>query len=447
MPEGMARCLKMRTSHIRSESRKESGMMNSVLSILHHAVTLLFGVYLSAGFLGIRMSRKNVAILFGFSSAVGVVYVLTFILFGDVFTAKVYPLMVHLPLLLFLTLFYKYSVLQSALSLFVAYLCCQISKWVGLAMLEFTGQEWVYYSVRIVTAIVVFAILLRYVSNAAAQLIQKPPRALLIFALLPCVYYVFDYVTGVYTTLIYSGQKVVAEFLGFALCIAYLLFLLVYFKQYEEKREAEQQTHILEMLQEQTRKEIEAQKRSAYSVSLLRHDMRHFLATISTYIDNGEYDKAKEYINGIAFYVEKTAIHKFCKNEIVNRILSSYETVMEENRIEFRQSIRIPEHLLVSDVDMTSILSNALENAIHAVLPLETEKRRIELLLRMEENKLLISVKNTFAVRPVMVDGIPQSSKAGHGFGTQSICYVAEKLHGNCQFLVQDDWFIMRVVL
>lgn len=201
------------------------------------------------------------------------------------------------------------------------------------------------------------------------------------------------------------------------------------------------------MLQVQSQKVIEAQKRSAYSVSLLRHDMRHFLTTISTYIDNGEYDKAKEYINGIVFYVERTAVHKFCKNEIVNRILSSYETVMEENQIEFRQSIRIPEHLLVSDVDMTSILSNALENAIHAVVPLETEKRRIELFLRMEENKLLISVKNTFAVRPVMVDGIPQSSKAGHGFGTQSICYVTEKLHGSCQFLVQDDWFVMRVIL
>lgn len=422
-------------------------MCNSVLSFLHHAVTLLFGVYLSAGFLGIRMNRKNVAVLFGFSSAVGAVFVIVFCLFGENVTTQVYPLMVHLPLLLFLNLFYKYSVLQSALSLLVAYLCCQISKWVGLAMLELTGQEWVYYSVRIVTAVVVLVILLRYVSNAAAQLIQKPPGALLIFAILPFVYYVFDYVTGVYTTLIYSGQKVVAEFLGFALCIAYLLFLLVYFRQYEEKCEAEQQSRILEMLQAQSKKEIEAQKRSAYSISLLRHDMRHFLATISAYIDSGEYAKAKEYINGIAFYVDRTAVHKFCKNEIVNMILSSYETVLEENRIDFRQSICIPEQLLISDVDMTSILSNALENAIHAVLPLETEKRRIELLLRMEESRLLISVKNTFAVQPVMADGIPQSSKAGHGFGTQSICYVTEKLNGSVQFLVQDGWFIVRVIL
>ena len=60
------------------------------------------------------------------------------------------------------------------------------------------------------------------------------------------------------------------------------------------------------MQQEQTQKEIEAQRRSAYTVSLLRHDMRHFLTTISAYIDSGEYDQAKEYIkrkSGILYFI------------------------------------------------------------------------------------------------------------------------------------------------
>lgn len=422
-------------------------MLNSALQLLHHAVTLLFGVYISAAFLGIRMSRKNIAILCGFSAAVGVVSTLSFIFFGEDFTTQIYPLIIHLPLILFLTLFYKHTALRSTLSVLTAYLCCQISKWVGLAMLSITELEWVYYGVRIITTIVVFAVLIRYVSNAAAQLIQKPPKALLIFAILPFTYYFFDYATGVYTELIYSGKKVVSEFLGFALCIAYLLFLLVYFKQYEEKREAEQRSRILEMQQVHSRKKIEAQKRSAYAASLLRHDMRHFCTTISAYIDSGECDKAKEYISGIISYVDRTATHKFCKNEIVNMILSSYENVMAENRIDFQPTICIPENLPVSDVDLTSILSNALENAIHAVLPLETEKRHITLHLRMDDGKLLISLKNTFAEKPVLTDGIPHSSKEGHGFGTQSIRYVTEKLNGNCQFSVKDDWFVLRVIL
>ena len=422
-------------------------MLNSFFGILHHAVTLLFGVYISAAFLGIRMSRRNILILFGFSAAVGVISTLSFIFFGEAFTAQIYPLIIHLPLILFLTLVYKNTALRCVLAVLTAYLCCQISKWAGLVLLSITETEWVYYSVRIITTIVVFAVLVRYVSNAAAQLIQKPTGALLIFAILPFTYYLFDYGTGVYTELIYSGKKVVSEFLGFALSIAYLLFLLIYFKQYEEKREAEQRSRLLEMQQVQTQKEIEAQKRSANAVSLLRHDMRHFCAAISAYIDDGEYDKAKEYIGEIVSYVDRTALHKFCKNETVNMILSSYENVMEENKIDFSPSICIPERLSVSDVDLTSILSNALENAINAVLPLETGKRHIALHLRMDDGKLLLSLKNTFAEKPIMRDGIPHSNKAGHGFGTQSIRYVTEKLKGNCQFSVKDDWFILRVIL
>ena len=422
-------------------------MLENILSILHHAATLLFGVYISSAFLGIRMNRKNILVLSGFSSAVGVIYALSFVLFGEAITTQIYPLIIHIPLIIFLSLFYKYKPMLSALSVLTAYLCCQISKWVGLVALDITKQEWVYYSVRIVTTVIVFTVLIRFVSNATAQLIQMPGKSLIIFALMPFTYYLFDYTTGVYTALRYSGKEVVAEFLGFVLCVAYLLFLLVYFKQYEEKRETEQRNRMMEMQRAQSQKELEAIKRSEYSVSLLRHDMRHFLANISAFIDNDEIEKAKEYISEILQSVDQTAMHKYCKNEIVNMILSSHENEIKENRIELQHSIQIPEHLPLSDVDLTSILSNALENAIHAVLPLEAEKRKIVLDLRMNGEKLLISVKNTFAEMPQMADGMPLSSKAGHGFGTQSIRYITEKVNGNCQFTIKDDWFIVRVVV
>ena len=422
-------------------------MLENILSILHHATTLLFGVYISSAFLGIRMNRKNILILFGFTSAVGAIYVLSFICFGEVITTQIYPLIIHIPLIIFLSLFYKYKPMLSALSVLTAYLCCQISKWVGLVALDMTKQEWVYYSARIVTTVIVFAVLIRFVSNATAQLIQMPVKSLIIFALMPFTYYLFDYITGVYTALLYSGKEVVVEFLGFILCIAYLLFLLVYFKQYEEKREAQQRNRMMEMQRAQSQKELEAIKRSEYSVSLLRHDMRHFLANISAFIDNDETEKAKEYISEVLQSVDQTTMHKYCKNEIVNMILSSHENEIKANQIELQHSIQIPERLHFSDVDLTSILSNALENAIHAVLPLEAEKRKIVLDLRMNGEKLLISVKNTFAEMPQIVDGMPLSKKAGHGFGTQSIRYITEKMNGNCQFTVKEDWFIVRVVV
>lgn len=422
-------------------------MIDTVLGLLHNALTFLFGVYISAAFLGIRMNRRNVLILFAFSSAVGVVFASSFVLFGAKVTQQIYPLIIHIPLVVFLTLFYHYKAILAVLSVLTAYLCCQISNWIGILALNLTHLDWVYFSMRIVTTVLVFAVLLRYVSDAAAQLMKKPTKALLIFGMLPFVYYLFDYTAKVYTSLLYSGSEVIVEFLAFVLCIFYILFLVVYFKQYEEKQASEQRSRILEMKQEQAGKEIEAFQQAQHAVALLRHDMRHFLLNISAFIEQGESEKATAYIREVIAATDKTATQKYCSNEIVNMILSSYERKIRESGIRFQYSVRIPEQLSVSDVHLTSILSNALENAVHATAMLEPEKREIRLDLRMNGNKLLISVENTCAETPKIVDGLPQSSKNGHGLGTQSIRYVTEKLNGNCQFAVQDHWFILRVIL
>ena len=421
-------------------------MLESTLAMLHNATTLLFGVYISAALLGVRMNRRNVLTLLGFTFVVGILYVASFLLWGESGTEKIYPLMIHLPLVLFLTIHYKYKPMLSVLSVITAYLCCQVSKWVGLLAYSLMPEMWVYYVVRIATTVSVFTVLLLYVSEATAQLLQKPTRSLVILGLMPLVYYVFDYMTGVYTNLLYSGREVVAEFLGFVLCITYILFLSMYFKQYEEKRETEQRNQLMEMKRAQSEKEIEAIKRSEYAVSILRHDMRHFLNNISSYIGNGEIEKAQELIHEVISATEKTATRRYCKNEIINLILSSYEEKIRMNAIAFKYSIQVPEHLPYSEVDLTAILSNAMENAVKAVKPLPSAQRMIDLDLRMKENKLLISLKNTYAEIPELQDGMPVSKEEGHGIGTQSIRYVAEKLHGNCQFSIADDRFVLRVV-
>lgn len=45
------------------------------------------------------------------------------------------------------------------------------------------------------------------------------------------------------------------------------------------------------------------------------------------------------------------------------------------------------------------------------------------------------------------MDGVPVTNRKGHGFGTQSICYITEKLEGKYQFFVQDNTFTVRIVL
>ena len=368
-------------------------MFIDILNIVHNATTLLFGVFASAAFLGIRLNRKNNLTLLLFSCVSGAIHLFVYQLYGTSFAEQLYPLITHIPLVLLLTLYYKYNATISILSILTAYLCCQISNWIGIAAFALTNQQWIYYSVRICITAIVFVLLIHYVSDITAQLLQKPTRSLMILGFMPFVYYIFDYVTSIYTSLLYSGLEIVGEFLGFVLCLTYLMFLFLYFKEYEANKEAEQRNQIIEMKRVQSEKELEALHRSERAVSILRHDMRHFLLSISSYIENNENEKALDYINEVIHTSDKTALQRYCKNNIVNLILSSHKGEMKKKQITFQYTIQIPEKLRISDVDLTALLSNGLENAIHAVSDLPMPKRIIRLDMHMNHDKLLISLK------------------------------------------------------
>ena len=175
--------------------------------------------------------------------------------------------------------------------------------------------------------------------------------------------------------------------------------------------------------------------------------MRHFLLNISAYIKNGESEKAQEYIDTVIASADKTVTRKYCRNEIVNIILSSHEEKIASEGIQFDYAVDIPDILPFSDVDITAILSNAVENAIKAVVKVRKEERIISLKLKMTGDKLLFSLKNRFSEEPVLVDGVPKAKLPGHGLGTQSIRYMTERLGGNCQFSVKDGWFVLQAIL
>ena len=422
-------------------------MIETMLEFCHYGVILVFGIYLSAAFLGVIMNRRNVLILFGFSCFVGMLNVISFVALGTEMTEKVYPLIIHLPLVLFLKLFYKTRKISALLSVLVAYLCCQISNWIGLFCLQLTQFMWVYYAVRITVDVLLLVFLVRYAANAVAQILRKPTKDVMILGLVPLVYYAYDYAVTVYTDMLYSGGKVISEFLAFLLCIFYVAFVIIYFKQYEEKCEAEHRNQLTELQRIQSQREVDRMKRSQYEISILRHDMRHFLNDILGYVEAEDSERAKAYICEIIEHVDQTVTKKYCNNKIVNMILSSYESVIKEAAIAFDYSVRIPAELHFADSDISSILSNGLENAVHAVSFLPVEKRKIKLDMRMNNDKLLISIKNTYCGKLKIVDGLPQTNVRGHGIGTKSIRYVTEKLKGNCDFSMTDEYFILRIVL
>lgn len=422
-------------------------MLQTIFGFINFMVLLFFGIYVAASFLDIEINKKNNLVLFIFGSLLGIIQMITNFIFGFENMSMIYPFITHLPLILFFIFYFKANILSSAFAVMSAYLCCQISKWFGVISLSLFEDVWVSYVVRILVTIPIWFFIVKYASSAIRLVLTKSRKTILIFGILPATYYFFDYAATVYTNLLYNGSLIMFEFLPFVLCVAYLVFSLVYFKEYEEKCETERRNQLMEIQRSQSIKEIESIKRSEYEITLIRHDMRHFLNNISFYIDNKDYDKANAYIQQIIKVADKTVIRKFCENEIVNMILSFYENRMNEHGIVFNSTVRLCSDFPCSEVDFSSILSNGLENAVQAVINVEKRKRSITLDLHMIDNKILLSIKNPYSKQPEFKNDVPVTDIKGHGLGTQSIKYLTEKLKGNCQFTAENGVFTLRVII
>ncbi len=422
-------------------------MLVQILSAIHGITTMLFGIYCSAFFLGVKPNRKNIMTLFLLFSGQGCLYIIDFLLFGETLANMSYPLIVHFPLILFLTYHYKYPLISSAISVFSAYLCCQISNWVGLFALAVTGAQWCYYFVRILTTVTTFVILFKYVFRSTKTIFAKNARELSIIGFLPFVYYIFDYTSTKFSHLLYSGNKAVVEFMGFAFCIAYLVFLMVYFREYENKQELKQYSDLREIQIQSMQKEIEQVKISSQKLAILRHDMRHQLNIILTQLQNDHPDKAQEYIHEISSAYDDTIIASYSRNEMLNSVLSIYHSRFTDKGFSLNCNVSTGKDLPCPDLAICTILSNALENSMHALENLESSSKWAKLTLSQKKNHLLFQLENPVEKIPEFVDGVPVSNRNGHGIGVKSIIYYVDQLNGQCHFSITDHCFVLRIII
>lgn len=422
-------------------------MIENLLLVVHGTLLLLFGAFLSGAFAGIRLTvPANIKRFLSICALCGIIQITICILFNEAAVWKLYPIITHFPLMLFLCIVYHKKLATSLASVFTAYLFCQPVKWFGVLTFSITENVIAEYLVRICSIMIVFFITLKYLASFFAKIYNKDSRSIYIFSMMPTIYYVFDYITMVYTDLWLNNNRIVAEFLPFFLGIMYMVFCILYCSENEEKIIAEHKADIIRITAEQQTKEIEAIKRNEHEIRLLRHDMRLFLSSLTVSLELGESDKAKEMLSSYFSRIENTRMEHFCNIDTIDYVLVDFAAKCKSNHIDFIHTIEIADFELDKNL-FASILSNSLDNALNAQKDLPESSRMVKLMLKTANHKLLLSVENPISQKPVFSDGLPVSQKKGHGYGTQSIRYMTERLNGKCQFTVQDNIFIMKVII
>ena len=422
-----------------------------LISLLNDAAVSVFGSLLSASFCGVLSDRRSRRVF-----CLGMVLMLipqgaALLFWSAEFRLRIYPLIFHLPLLILLCALTGKR-LWGTVSILTAYLFCQFRRWPALlAARLLPGEELTRQLTELAFTLPLLLILLRFAAPAVRQLMDYPIKTQFQFGLLPALYYGFDYLTRIYTDLLSSGSPVAVEFMPTVSCLAYLVFLL-YNSAEERKRNLLQQVqNNLELQIAQATRSISALRDSQAHAVRYRHDLRHHLQYLLSCIENGQTERAKDYISGICAELEAQQVRRWCENEAANLILSAYDGRAEKLGIQLDVRGGVPAVLHISDSDLCVILSNALENAIYACLPAARAGLgctiAVEFRFQEQTGRFFLQIVNPCREEVRFEKGLPVSDRPGHGIGAQSICAIVERYGGGCTFLAEDGQFILRLFL
>ena len=421
--------------------------VSSVLGGVNDALVFIYGLILSvrlAGGCENRRQRRMVALACVLSLSVQLAL---WLLVGAERVRRLYPLVVHLPLVLLLWLGLKKKIGLSLVATCTAYLCCQPPNWGRMAATTATGSV-VMGDVIYIGLLFLFLFLYeRYFVEAAYSAMTCSHGTLLLFGSLPVFYYIFDYATTVYSHALYEGVRELNEFLPTLLVVFYVIFLSAYYVQMRDRAQAQLERSLLAAERSQSRIEMDALRQKARQTAVYQHDMRHHLNMIESFLSVGDSRKAQDYIRKVYGDVDAITPRRFCENETVNLLCSAFAQRARRMELTFDVEASLPPQLPLSDTELCALLSNGLENAMNAAAQ-TPPKGNVRLYCGVRLNKLLIEIRNPYAQPPRMDGGVPVSMGGeGHGYGCRSMRDIARQHGGLCRFEAEGGVFTVRIVL
>lgn len=351
-------------------------------------------------------------------------------------------------MIIFLTKFLKRPLLISTVSVLSAYLCCQVPRWIGSIGGTIFRSSLADHITYIIAVFVAFYFFHKYVANTLLQLMEKSTKSCVLLGAVPLFYYLFDYITTIYTDLLYQGVSGAVQFMPSVFSIVYFVFIIIYYAEMQKQAFAHRERDMLAAQLRGAHSELATLRQMQNMAAAYRHDMRHHFAILHSMASEGSIEKIKTYLNTARSDIDEITPLRFCENETVNLILSTFMAKAKNAGVNMNVEAKLPGLIPLNDTELCSLLSNGLENAIFAAGScLDPERRTVTAKATIHKGNLLILIENPYDGVVVFEGGLPQSSQKDHGFGTRSIAAIAEAHRGQAIFNAEDGVFTLKIMI
>ena len=335
------------------------------------------------------------------------------------------------------------AVFNLATALFIG---CVGTVVANLAEIFLLKNEYFSFLVRITTFLVMFFFLRRF-RNTYRNMLHQMNHSWGILCIIPMTTFLALLHTINHAQAIHSGVMLVliCSLMVVCGCAYYLMYL--FFGRVQEENRARYEAHLSAMQVSALRSRMEAVRAAENAIRMERHDLRHRLQAAAELVSRGDKASALAFLDAARKRLDEQKEMRWCRPPVLDAVFSSYFVQAQNQGIAVEAKIFLPDVLGVDEGELSIVLANALENAIHANQALPQEQRVIRCKM-VGTPSIMLEISNPCADKVTFdASGLPVSQREGHGLGVQSISAFCRKNGAVCQFDLTDGWFRLRLVL
>ncbi|MDY3765334.1 MAG: GHKL domain-containing protein [Lachnospiraceae bacterium] len=269
--------------------------------------------------------------------------------------------------------------------------------------------------------------------------------------LFPTSQFLLTHIIIYYAELAFIGSiipilAIVFIFVGYVLSI---LADIILFQVILSNSQTEHLSNQLEVLNQQAYRELEYYRsvnEKVMQMRKIRHDFNNQLQTAYAIFLQGAPSSKQEacsFLRQLGMRVEnEMAPVCYCQNMIVNVILEEKARKAKMLGISFETDVSLPEELSIEMVDLCSVFSNLLDNAIESI----GFSKEIKVLSYLRSGYCMVQVINSITDKNSKVFQ-PQKDPEFHGYGMPILHSIAEKYHGEFITFTENGFFTANMKL
>lgn len=182
-------------------------------------------------------------------------------------------------------------------------------------------------------------------------------------------------------------------------------------------------------------------------LNILRHDISKHMAGIKDMMEQDNKQAAEKYVEELSRMVSENTSVSRTGNITLDTVLNVEGRRAAAAEIRYDVKLNIQSQILISSVDLSRILYNAIDNAIEACENLEN--KYILVSVSSDDKNVKIVIENTSAEVEVNNGSIATSkgNTRRHGYGIRSIKDAVENYDGMMSLSFSDNRFICSLML